>query len=247
MGVISSDSIFHFTKSKGLLFGILANEFQPNFCFERCVLKNRVLKGAYPMVCFCDIPLSQVKEHMGEYYGDYGIGMSKSWAERKGLNPVLYVKKTSHLAAHIKALVDISRSTEELKTTMQKTLISILRYVKPFEGNYLRGEKIPDKIKFYDERELRYVPPPELTNNRHLFLSEKQYNDLKTRNKYNSKVKQLKLSFEPDDIRYIIIKNDDEILSMVDELQKIKKKYSYGAVQKLLTRIITTEQIKRDF
>jgi hypothetical protein len=143
--------------------------------------------------------------------------------------------------------VDISRSTEELKTTMQKTLISILRYVKPFEGNYLRGEKIPDKIKFYDERELRYVPPPGLTNNRHLFLSEKQYNDLKTRNKYNSRVKQLKLSFEPDDIRYIIIKNDDEILSMVDELQRIKKKYSYEAVQKLLTRIITTEQIKRDF
>ena len=247
MGVISSDSIFHFTKSINSLFGILENEFQPNFCFERCELKNRVVKGAYPMVCFCDIPLSQVKEHIGPYYGNYGIGMSKDWAEKKGLNPVLYVKKTSHLAAHISALVDISRSTKELKTSIQTTLISILRYVKPYEGNYLRGEKTPDKIKFYDERELRYVPPPEETENRHLFLNADEYKDLETRKKSNSIIKKLKLSFEPDDIRYIIINNEDEISSMVEQLLKIKKKYSYEAVLKLLTRIITTEQIKRDF
>jgi hypothetical protein len=202
------------------------------------------------MVCFCDIPLSQVKEHIGEYYGDYGIGMSKSWGERKRLNPVLYIKKTSHLAAHIKALFYISRSTKEPKKDMQKTFLNILRYLKPFEGNYLRGQKMPEEIKFYDERELRYVPPPEMTNNRYLFLSDEQYKDLNIRNKYNSIVKQLKLSFEPDDIRYIIIKNEDEILSMVDELQgiqRINEKYNSKAVKKLVTRIITTEQIKRDF
>jgi hypothetical protein len=218
MGVISSDSIFHFTRSKDTLLGILKNEFKPNFCFERCVLGNKVVKGAYPMVCFCDIPLSQVKEHIGEYYGEYGIGMSKSWADKMGLNPVLYVNKTSHLAAHIRELVDISRSTKELKTSVQKTLISILRYIKPFEGNYLRGKEMPEKIKFYDERELRYVPPPEMTNNRRLFLTEEQYNDLRTRNKFNSIVGRLKLSFEPDDIKYIIIKNEDEIFSIVNKL-----------------------------
>jgi hypothetical protein len=118
MGVISSESIFHFTKSKKILLSILKNEFQPHFCFERCELGNRVIKGAYPMVCFCDIPLSQVKEYIGEHYGDYGIGMSKSWAEKSGLNPVLYIKKTSHLAAHIMALLEVSRSTKELKTSM---------------------------------------------------------------------------------------------------------------------------------
>jgi len=246
MSVISSESIFHFTKSMNSLIGILKNEFKPNFCFERCVLKNRVIKAAYPMVCFCDIPLSQVKEQIGEYYGEYGIGMTKSWAEKMGLNPVLYIKKESHLAAHIRALVDISRSTEELKNNIEKTLITILRYIKPYEGNSLRGEEIPDK-KFYDEREVRYVPPPEITNNRHLFLSEKKYNDPKARNKYNSIVKKLRLSFEPDDIKYIIIKNEEEIWSLVHKLPRIKKKYSYETVQKLLTRIITIEQIRKDF
>jgi len=247
MGVISSDSIFHFTRSKDTLLAILKNEFQPNFCFERCELGNQVVKGAYPMVCFCDIPLSQVKEHIGKYYGEYGIGMSKSWAEKMGLNPVLYIRKASHLAAHIKSLVEVVRSTEELKTSMQKTLISILRYIKPFEGNHLRGKEMPDKIKFYDEREIRYVPPPEMTNNRHLFLSEEQYKDLKARNRFNSIVKQLKLSFDPDDIKYIIIKDEDEIFSIVQKLPRIKRKYSYETVQKLLTRIITTEQIRKDF
>ena len=173
--------------------------------------------------------------------------MSKRWAEKKGLNPVLYIKKTSHLATHIKALVEISRSTEELKSNMQKTLISILRYVKPFEGNYLRGEKIQDKIKFYDERELRYVPPPEATKHHHLFLTPEKYKDSKIRDEYNSVVGKAKLSFEPDDIRYIIIRDEDEISSIVDELPKIKGKHSYQTVQKLLTRIITTEQIMRDF
>jgi len=126
-------------------------------------------------------------------------------------------------------------------------LVSILRYVKPFEGNYLRGEKIQDKIKFYDERELRYVPPPETTNNRHLFLTTEQYKNSKIRGQFDSIIGQLRLSFEPDDIRYIIIKDEDEISSIVHELPRIKEKYSYGTVQKLLTRIITTEQIKRDF
>lgn len=61
-------------------------------------------------------------------------------------------------------------------------------------------------IKFYDERELRYVPPPEMTNHRNLFLSEEEYNDLKIRGQFNSIVRKLRLSFESDDIRYIIIK-----------------------------------------
>eukprot|EP01034_Spumella_vulgaris_P011525 gene11525-14663_t len=46
--------------------------------------------AAFPMVCFCDIPLSRIDEHVG-FYGSYGLGLSREWGIRAGLNPVQYI------------------------------------------------------------------------------------------------------------------------------------------------------------
>lgn len=248
MSVMSSESVFHFTKSLTNLIGILKNEFYPRFCIEVCELGDRMIKGAFPMVCFCDIPLSQVKDHIGKY-GPYGLGMAKNWAEKMGLNPVLYVKKNSHLSNHIQGFVDIKFSQHEAtdeSSNIEQALTSILRYIKAFEGVHLRGCRVP-RMKFYDERELRYVPPPEITKNRFLFLSERQYWDSKTLRKYNSMISHIKLSFDPDDIRYIIIKDENEVSGMVRALKEIKQKYSDETVERLITRILTSDQIMKDF
>jgi len=62
-----------------------------------------------------------------------------------------------------------------------------------------------------------------------------------------NKLARIKLDFEPNDIKYIIIENDAEISEIVDLLRKAKgNTYSYNDIERLMTRILTTEQIVSD-
>lgn len=85
---LSSNSLIHFTKNKSTLCGILENDFKIKYCLETINAKRHQYIGAVPMVSFCDIPLSEVKDHIKKY-GAYGIGLSKQWGIKNGLNPVL--------------------------------------------------------------------------------------------------------------------------------------------------------------
>ena len=69
---ISTNSLFHFTNDITYLIDILENGFQARYCFENISFGN--YKFAFPMKCFCDIPLSAIKFHLKEY-GQYGIGI----------------------------------------------------------------------------------------------------------------------------------------------------------------------------
>lgn len=65
----------------------------------------------------------------------------------------------------------------------------------------------------------------------------------------NEVLKRFKLSFEPEDIRYIIVKEENEIYPMINDLSEIKSKYvnREGVIEILSSRIITCKQILEDF
>jgi hypothetical protein len=215
-------------------------------CKETVVLGGKSTAFRVPMVSFCDIPLSEVKEHISKY-GNYGIGMTKEWALRKGLNPVLYVAQNSALSSSYRSAVR-HYATETDKdvddwTNEQKSLCDVLRYMKNYEAALERKGTRIENYRFSDEREWRYVPL--YSEKCDMFVDEEYYQ--KNMAAVDEPLLPMRLEFEPNDIKYIIINDDTEIGEFIDHLRRVKgKNYSLHDIERLATRIFTTEQIKTD-
>lgn len=103
----SSNSIFHFTNDFEIIKSIITDKFYGSYCKETINYNGEKATIIVPMISFCDIPLKLVSQKTK--YGKYGIGMSKKWAEKNGLNPVFYLEKNSFLAnSMIKAFSGIT-------------------------------------------------------------------------------------------------------------------------------------------
>lgn len=79
---LSASSLFHFTKKKDFLYGILDETFRLSYCREDFLIGGERYSIRVPMVSFCDIPLSEIKNHI-DSYGPYGLGLSKEWLNTK--------------------------------------------------------------------------------------------------------------------------------------------------------------------
>lgn len=183
MSEVSSESLFHFTRKKESLLGILQNGFRMSYSFEdfdeetshfdddNYVPLARILGSeeprwgiAIPMICFCDIPLHQTKEHR-DYYGEYCIGLDKrAFFEqyRAVINPVFYYYEESWTKDILPKLVYLKKKLgkqegcEESKHSnfyheMLFYIREIISLSKPYSGKDINGK---DK-RFYDEREWR--------------------------------------------------------------------------------------------
>jgi hypothetical protein len=248
---ISSNAVIHFTKSVDSIQGILTDGFKVFHCIEKLITSTGQTAFAAPMVSFCDIPLSQISEHVGKY-GSYGIGLSKDWAIRRGLNPVLYLEKSSSLANHIREVIlEQARKLERMHwrdvPSEIKKLLDILRYTKNHKADLERlGEVIPDYC-FYDEREWRFVPSFEECPA--LLVPKPALDRSSTLKDYaNFAISDLRLSFELSDIAYIILGTESEIAPFCKWLRnqfcEIAKDV---AILQLITRIITIDRVKSDF
>lgn len=85
-----TSSLFHFTKDPEVLLKILETGLVPNYCREDLSYFDRTVNVGVPMISFCDIPLTRTSMFKARY-GEYAIGLSKEWAMKKQINPILYV------------------------------------------------------------------------------------------------------------------------------------------------------------
>lgn len=246
MPKLHSHTLFHFTNADGLL-GILSDNFHPRYMRERYVSPTGPWDYWIPAVCFCDIPLSLIGDHIDEY-GEYGIGLSRDWALNSKLNPVLYYHGGSDFFSQFNKMmssihIDSSNptSSEGLQHRTDRLCASsyLFHYYKPYQGYDFKIQK--DKW-FYDEREWRYVPYIE--ERAMIIESDADFNPRKEA--LNEYLKKYVLKFTPADINCLIIKSESQRLEFIKWVTNIKSGYTDDEVKVLVSKIMTVEQIRND-
>jgi len=102
---VTSDTLFHFTTTLYNLQNILTKKFQLTYCHEQYRLDYETHDYYYPMISFCDIPLSLARDQI-KRYGPYAIGLTKEWGIKNHLNPVVYIERDSLLTKDIQDGID---------------------------------------------------------------------------------------------------------------------------------------------
>ena len=243
---ISANTLFHFT-TKENLYSILKSNFSPRYSLEdlsNATPRRSVYKEAYiPMVCFCDLLFSQIKDHI-DFYGDYGLGLRKDWGIKNGISPIVYVPLESASAAHIQSIATVTGS--RLKNSNDRKLIrqqlqNFYKFVKPYNGHIENRKTKRTELKiFYNEREWRYVPKG------FQVLPEKKTSKAILDSRNTLMQREDKLTFEARDIKYIIVRNEDEIPDFADFIEKSLNQFELPERKLLISKLISVQHIKDD-
>lgn len=259
MSIISSNTLFHFTNSADNIIKIIKGGFAPRFCLEEFgpeffIGKHDKAEVAIPMTCFCDLPLSKIDIHL-EFYGSYGIGLSKEWGQKNGLTPVSYIHDSSTQIKYIRQVGSLifqlfQDETDFDKLPMDKNplvaLFELSAFFKPYSGQMWRINKYVDK-RFYDEREWRYVPFLNSTEIQYRLEKEEFLNDIKRASANDVIAATFALKFQFSDIKYLIVNKETEMVALSDALDAMGDLYTLEQRKILKTKIVSSEQIKEDF
>lgn len=239
-----SENLFHFTKNIEFLKSILKNGIRPRYCLEDHEWFNVDFHIAYPMCCFCDIPLSRINDHTG-FYGGYGIGLTKSWGIKNNLNPVVYCSSNGLAASVAEFLLKKNRDEDDEESDEQmerreQAFFSLLKIIKPISGNMIIGGK-PVKKDFYLENEWRYTPVNKINES---VIVQADFDDEK--DEKNRGLEGDALIFTPSDIKYIFVESDDEIPEIVDFINNNLDSWPLSDLKILTSRIVSLNTIYND-
>ncbi|MBL7945776.1 MAG: hypothetical protein JNN32_06885 [Flavobacteriales bacterium] len=261
MKSIYPTTLFHFT-TKDWLYAILKDSFGVSYAKEKIESPNGTAEFGVPMVSFCDLRLTELKTFVGYKvdgsplkYGNFGIGLTKDWANKNGLNPVWYVNRHSSVMDHMMAGVQtVSRLVDQtihpnidhqLRVT-QNNMMNTYRYIKNYRGTLeRRGQQPVADYPFADEREWRFVPSIE-DRSILAFVGKRMIDTETKKKKLNASAAHIKLTFKPEDIKYLIVEHDSDIIDLVNHLNRVKSKFDRNTVRRLTSRILTADQIHDD-
>jgi hypothetical protein len=234
---ISAESLFHFTSLKNLRSILECKYFQVNYSEEQFTFRGNRASHFVPMICFCDIPLTQTEDHIEEYDG-FAIGLSKEWGIGHGFNPVFYINELV-LTVTLENLSIGLQPNDFSKGAFEHTFA----YLKPYRGLNLKNPAKKEKV-FYDEKEWRFVPY--VTQ-----FQDKVVNQIYWGKKPSMKVSNyinghrfFKKEFNVSDIRYIISKTEKEKSEL---LMFLKNSEYLDSLQNQTFKILTVNEIYGNF
>lgn len=269
--------------SLATLLSIIEHGFLPMYCTEEIddlfgeeyelYKTGRAIDigtNTFPLISFCDIPLTRVEAHVDKY-GGYSLGMNQTWGLKNGLTPIVYYDSRMPLFKKVQDLYKTNnniKSRELDKQTIQsstimatKQSVEYLKYHKCFYKPMIKEKKQKEvdynkksdtKYNYYhQENEWRYVPNIECFKNQ---TTEKFFafsDEVKALNQtmlnhienYNT------LKFSYDDIEYIIVPHKQDIPPLIKRLKSLKKskRYNQENIELLMTKIISQHHINMDF
>lgn len=252
---VQADTLFTFTSQLDFLISSLKLKMlSPRYCTEDVsyLRITNVKQIAIPMKCFCDINMHRLGEHL-QWYGYYGIAFSKEWGMKKRIQPIQYINKDSYLckdfsSAFNKALhIDMNNQTLAEKC-LKNYLIHQLMYLKPYSGKIRNRNDNKERTKcFTDECEWRFVPDVTKVGYDQIYINDDISNAgnlFEFSNAMNG-VEKISLVFDYNDIKYIIIKSNEEF----DTISKAISDMKMDCVTRnlLLSKIIIWENSRGDF
>ncbi|PBP64980.1 hypothetical protein PSYCIT7_013830 [Pseudomonas syringae Cit 7] len=240
-----SNTLFHFTRNIENLKLILSSGFWPRYCLEDVswIGYDEFNYVAYPMVCFCEAPLSRISEHVG-FYGSFGLGLTRQWAEKNGLNPVFYTSPGSGMAQSFKRLNELAnKAAKPLNGEIKDLMREYLSFAKPTVGTMLLDGEPVQKL-FYQESEWRYVAHhPDVEK----YLVQGSFNKEETRIACNqASFDNCLLKFAPGDIRYIFVRDDSDIPNIIKFIQDELDYHPAADLKVLTSRVTSLESIHLD-
>jgi len=229
----SANYLFHYTTEMNHLVSIMNDFFMPFYCMESLDYLNltefKTEGMAYPLVCFCDIPLSRHKLHKRKF-GEYGIGMKKEWGMKNHLSAVVYTHSKSMTITSLSILINMARLiqeklTEEESQVFNNSVSLLIMHYKSYEGRqFIKEESLfANEITcFYNEREWRYIPLD--VDGLKISLKISEYRNTQILHEQNKLIqKNNRLKFNLNDVEFLFLKNEAEIDLF---LSKLSLKYS---------------------
>lgn len=234
-----TSSLFHYTTYNGLK-SILKQGIIPNYCKEDFSTDKNNLVVGIPMVSFCDIPLTRTDEFT-KRYGNHAIGLSKEWALKNQINPILYINNEE--------IITSLKFYKEYKSSLNANL-NLFGFSKKYMGEHNKKGQCN-----YEENEWRYILKEE--DGITWKWGETEYSTWRgsedKKPEPDTFLKARTLKFGIDDISYIIVEFEKQGLRIVDYISKLPSLRETDSVlgdedKKLLySKIISIERIRTDF
>lgn len=234
----SDDCLFHFTRRYESLISIMTEKFKPFFCIEDVsqLYGNQLnLTMAYPMTCFCDIPIERHANHK-KVYGNYGIAMTKEWGIDNHLSPVNYIHPDCTISSALKVMNGHVKylPVNDITQVFKNCLNILLMTSKPYEGKVFDKDKrlwSSEVHRFYDEKEWRHLPLVDKSN-WHVSLEDLDgdwnlfYQEIEKEQTKIQQIEYYKLKFTIKDIKHIFLEQEEDKIRFINDLSS-----SYSPVE----------------